>query len=271
MIKYIKRLFYKKNTKNKQVPVTEPFREVVKRLQLTIDEKVELLIKNQGRLNNESLSKDDHLYNDLLLDALDITELMFDLEYIFEVEIQEGAFPLTVGGVKEYIKKKTGNPGYVVPEDELNFESPGWGWSGLANTFYNETLYSRSLAIKKLVGNGYKIQDPESDNPFKELINFTLNYFEKYFIDKPSDAERLLIEAFPIMHIYIKRYIRKSQVEVMLEDHPDEQKAYDEFLDFCEKIFCSLFPDKVQRDEQIKKHFKILHYDLIKYIEDKNK
>lgn len=45
---------------------------------------------------------------------------------------------------------------------------------------HNQHLYGRSLAIKELLNNSYQILKDEYGNPFKELIKFTLLYFENY-------------------------------------------------------------------------------------------
>jgi hypothetical protein len=132
---------------------------------------------------------------------------------------------------------------------------------------HRENLYGRSLAITELVENHYQIRSVESGNPSKELINFTLHYFDKYFSEKPIEAEKLLRDSFPTMHLYIKRQISNEQNEINNNVEFDDQDAYDEFLFFCKKTFCSLYPDKSIRDEQIRHHFKIHVKDLIRYID----
>ena len=106
----------------------------------------------------------------------------------------------------------------------------------------------------------------EHGNPFKELINFTLQYFEKDIKDKPVEAENQLRSAFPLMHEFIHRQISKQQNSISIENNFDEQQAYYEFLDFCKTVLCSLYPEKNERDLQIRRHFKIFHNDLIQFI-----
>jgi len=139
----------------------------------------------------------------------------------------------------------------------------------LGMTLHNEHLYGRSLAIKEMLNNSYQILNDEYENPFKELINFTLLYFENYAKDKKEDADKLLISAFPLMHQFIYRQIFKQNNNIPVVSDFDEQKAYDEFLLFCKNVFLSLYPDKVIRDRQIKLHF-VLGNDLIHFIENEN-
>lgn len=158
-------------------------------------------------------------------------------------------------------------------EDELIFyENPEWDYvksfAELGFTLHREQLYGRSLAIRELIQNQYEVLLDEHGNPFKELINFTLNYFEQYLLNKPNEAESLLIQCFPIMHKYICRQILQERAINDNDINIDEQKAYDEFLEFCKKVFCSLYPEKSTRDLKIRQHFQILANDLISYIEN---
>ena len=47
----------------------------------------------------------------------------------------------------------------------------------------------------------------------------------------------------------------------------DEQKGYDEFLDFSYKLFTQSFTDKKLRDKAIRNNFKIFGGDLISFID----
>jgi len=47
-----------------------------------------------------------------------------------------------------------------------------------------------------------------------------------------------------MLWLYIKRQISNQQNEINNSIPFDEQNAYDEFLFFCKKAFCSLYPDK---------------------------
>lgn len=150
-------------------------------------------------------------------------------------------------------------------EDELTSDELGIKFG---MTLHDEHLYGRSLAINELLNNSYQIFDDEYQNPFKELINFTLLYFENYTNDKTVDADNLLISAFPLMHQFIYRQISKQNNFIPVVSNFDEQKAYDEFLLFCRNVFLSLYPDKDIRDRQIKLQFKVLDNDLINFIEN---
>ncbi len=94
-----------------------------------------------------------------------------------------------------------------------------------------------------------------------------MKYFEGYFVEKPLEAERLLKNTFPTMHLYIKRQITNQQNEITNIIPIDEQNAYDEFLLFCKNAICLLYEDKSIRDQQIKHHFKIFHNALIQFID----
>ena len=149
---------------------------------------------------------------------------------------------------------------------ELNFLEEN-SFSQLFRTIHSEHLYGRSLAIQGLINNEYQILKDEYGNPFKESINFTLLYFEKYFNESAIDAEQSLRDSFPTMYHYIKRQIDKQHNEIIKVSNFDDQNAYEEFLVFCKKTFCSLYPEKNIRDEKIKNNFKIFHPSLIKFIE----
>lgn len=156
-------------------------------------------------------------------------------------------------------------------DEKIFYDNPEWeflkSFAELAFTLHREHIYGKSLAIKELIENRYQILLDEHGNPFKELINFTLKYFDRYFVEKPIEAEKLLIDTFPTMHLYIKRQISIQQNEITNSIPIDEQNAYDEFQFFCKNAFCSLYPAKSIRDEQIKLHFKNFHNALIQFID----
>jgi hypothetical protein len=113
--------------------------------------------------------------------------------------------------IEELYPNMTGNEIYsaILEKDEVELTSDELGIL-MGMTLHNEHLYGRSLAIKELLNNSYQILDDEYENPHKELINFTLLYFENYTNDKPVDADNLLISAFPLMHQFIYRQISKQ-------------------------------------------------------------
>jgi hypothetical protein len=162
------------------------------------------------------------------------------------------------------LENKENNDEELTNEEKKFLEDEGWAQFG--RTLHREHLYGRSLAVRELINNNYLTLPDEHGNPFKELINFTLQYFEKYIKDKPVEAENQLRSAFPLMNEFIHRQISKEQNSISIENNFDEQQAYDEFLDFCKTLLCSLHPKKKERDLQIKRLFKIFHNDLIQFI-----
>jgi hypothetical protein len=143
-----------------------------------------------------------------------------------------------------------------------------WSWPfSLEQIFYHEHLYARSTAIKELLNNNYLPLENEHGNPFKELINFTLRYFENYIKENPVEAVVQLSRSFPLMHQFIHRQITKHDDTILIEDDFNEQQAYDEFLIFCKSYFCSFYPVKNERNLQIRRYFNIKANDLIQFIE----
>lgn len=141
------------------------------------------------------------------------------------------------------------------------------GWAQLEKILHHEHLNGRSYAIRELLNNNYQTLPNEHRNPFKELINFTLQYFEKYIEDNPVEVVNQLRISFPLMHKFIHRQISNQQNSISIENNFDEQKAYDEFLIFCKNVLCSDYPNKNERDLQIKLRFKTFYNDLIHFID----
>jgi hypothetical protein len=166
------------------------------------------------------------------------------------------------------LEKKEENDEELTNEEKNFLENEGW--AQLSKTFHREHIRGRSLAIRELINNNYFSLRNEHGNPYKELINFTIRYFEKFLEERPVEAVNLLKIAFPLMHQFIYRHITKQEKSISLENNFDEQEAYDEFLDFCKNVLCSLYPEKKERDIQIRHHFNIFHNELIQFIEDKN-
>jgi hypothetical protein len=156
-------------------------------------------------------------------------------------------------------------------DEKIFYDNPEWeflkSFADLGWALHRENLSGRSLAVRELIENRYQVLLDEHGNPFKELINYTLMYFDRFFYEKPIEAEKLLRDSFPTMHLYIKRQISNQQNEIHTKILVDEQKAYDEFLVFCSITFSSLYSDKRVRDLQIIRHFKIFHKDLIRFID----
>lgn len=158
----------------------------------------------------------------------------------------------------------------LTEDEKIFFNDPEWdALKSLAKLYYtinDEYERGRSFAIRELMNNQYNIQINEHGNPHKEFINFTLNYFVNYFSENPIDAELLLNDEFPTMSPFIKKYILNHQDITINESPLNEQISYNEFLLFCKKQFCLLYPEKIIRDEEIKNQF-ILHSDLIRFID----
>ena len=266
MIKYLKNLFSKKETQfaNQKKSDQEFFIENIKEMDLSINKKIEELIRRKFCLSNDEVLDSRSLTIDFGCDYIDLYELISEIEHIFDIKVQDGGFQLNVGEIKEYVRKKIENPNYIVSDKNSHIDL--WPQS-LEQILNEEHLYARSLAIKAILENDYQILEDESGNPFKELINFTLKYFEGYFVEKPIEAEILLKNSFPTMHLYIKRQIANQQNEITNIISIDDQNAYDEFLLFCKNAICSLYADKSIRDQQIKHHFKIFHNALIQFID----
>ena len=140
-------------------------------------------------------------------------------------------------------------------------------WSNLALTLERENVKARNLSIQELISNEYKSLSDEHGNPYKELINFTLFYFESFYRKNSNDAEKSLLSSFPTMHFYIKRKIFNLQNDLLNKQHIDEQISYDEFLMFCVNYFSIEYPTKKNRDKQIKLHFNIMSDRLIEIID----
>ncbi len=156
-------------------------------------------------------------------------------------------------------------------EEKIFYDNPEWEFiksiAELGFILYREHQYGKSVAINELIEGYYQIHLDEHQNPFKELINFTLKYFDRFFVENPIEAEKLLKHSFPTMHLYIKRQISTQKSEITSRVPIDEQRAFDEFLIFCKNAFCSHYPDKTIRDERIKYNFKIFHNSLIQFID----
>tara|TARA_B110000902_G_scaffold233730_1_gene277749 strand:- start:1895 stop:2743 length:849 start_codon:yes stop_codon:yes gene_type:complete len=280
VIQYLKNLFFKKeNTFSKsKIFVQGTSNDIIKKMNLSDNEKIELLIKRIFWLSDDKISDSSSLEIDFGCDGGDVIDLISGIEYVFNINAQENGFELTIGGIKEYVKKKINEPNYIVPDESLHL----WPLN-MAEAFYSDFRNGRSMAIKQLIDNNYETLNDEYENSFKEPINFTLQYLEKHFDYKTIEAgaenvtseditgeivtDNILISAFPLMQKYIYRQIFKRQNAISIENNFDEQQAYDEFLFFCKNILCSNYPDKNERDIQIRSYFKIMSNQLIEFIE----
>ena len=150
-------------------------------------------------------------------------------------------------------------------EDEWTYEEEDFNLRMILNVEFES---GRSKAIKELIHFKYKIKINEFENPFKELINFTLYYFKSHYIEQPIETLTLLENVFPIMNQFIFREITNNRSLINIESDFDYQNAYDEFLIFSKNYYCSKFSDKLIRDKQIKKEFKLTHNGFINFIEN---
>lgn len=250
-----------KNYPNQNFSAIDNFIDSIKEMDLSNNHKIDLLIKKKFSLSDDELNDGSSLVIDYGSDYYDIIELMSEIEYIFNLKLEEGEFQLTVGKIKEYVKKKIQNPSYISSNKDFD-----WPWP-LEKNLYYEHLNARSKAIKLLLSNNYEILNDEYENIFKELINFTIKYFDKNFKINPVESNNQLRIAFPLMHKFILRQIFKKQYFIKVDVDFDEHKGYDEFLIFCSTLFCSLYPNKNERDSQIMQHFKRLHNSLILFID----
>ncbi len=166
------------------------------------------------------------------------------------------------------LENKENNVEELTNEEKKFLEDEGW--AQLERILVREHLQGRSLAIRALISNNYPPLPNEYRNPFNELINFTIQYFETYSKDKPIEADNLLRISFPLMHKFILRQISKQQNTISIENNFDEQEAYDEFLVFFKSTLCSLYPNKKERDLKIKRYFKKTYNSLIQFIDNEN-
>jgi acyl carrier protein len=242
---------------------------------ISIDDKIESLIINQLGIEKSEISDEKHIYNDLSGDELDIIELLSDIESYYNISIQEGAFKLTIGELKNYVKKIIKDPSFEVPENQILYEENGW--FSYIKIKHSEDIYGRELAIRQLIDNEYQIFDNEYGNPHKEIINFTILFFvTRKFTDKEKFLN-FIQRNFPIMNSYLIRQINLLNQNLQLpEDFKndnilnfDEQKAYFEFINFVCKYFTTNFKEKTLREQAIRKNFKYQGNAIISYIESK--
>lgn len=163
------------------------------------------------------------------------------------------------------LENKENNDEELTNEEKKFLEDEGC--AQLERILVREYLQGRSWAIRTLINNNYPPLPNEYRNPFNELINFTIQYFETYIKNKPVEADNLLRISFPLMHKFILRQISQQQNTISIENNFDEQEAYDEFLLFCKSTLCSLYPNKKERDLKIKRYFKKTYNSLIQFID----
>ena len=122
--------------------------------------------------------------------------------------------------------------------------------------------------INELVNNNYQYQSDNLSNPLKELTDFTVKYFEKYFAHFPDKAEELLRCNFPMIYPYLKKVILKDPGMIPFNDELNTQQAYDEFIFFIVDYFIVLFPEKEARDKELDRNFNYCLGAIKIYIEE---
>jgi hypothetical protein len=179
----------------------------------------------------------------------------------------------SIESAKEAIMQTNDNPNVNKGEESIE-EILG----DLSIVLNSEHLYGRSLAIKELLKNDYKIMENESANPFKELINYTLLFFASQSF-KDQDPIQLIKTYFPIMSENIITHVTRLNPQIMLKkmisSTPqnyvlDEQKGYDEFVNFVCVVFQNSNLDKENRNNTIRKQFKIMGNDIISLLDNRN-
>jgi len=74
-------------------------------------EKIRSLIASQMNVDEDKITIDTNLVEDLKADSLDVVELIMDLEQEFDLEIPDEDLPkvTTVREIVDYIQSRTGN------------------------------------------------------------------------------------------------------------------------------------------------------------------
>jgi hypothetical protein len=155
-------------------------------------------------------------------------------------------------------------------DDELSFEEEFYK---LGLTLNNERQTMQERAIQELMNGNYQILSNEHQNPYKELINFTLIIFINW---NPSKKHFVITEIalrFPIMYRYILRevflknplFVNNDPIQIE-DTEINKIEAFEEFIHFIEYYFGEN-PDKESRDVSIKQWFKILYSDVIYTVE----
>lgn len=177
----------------------------------------------------------------------------------------------SIESANEAIMQTNDNPN--VNKDEDSIEKILGDLSIVLNS---EHLYGRSLAIKELLKNDYKIMEDEFANPFKELINYTLLFFATQSF-KNQDPIQLIKTYFPIMSDNIITHVTRLNPQIiikkMISSTPqnyvlDEQKGYDEFVNFVCVVFQNSNLDKENRNNTIRKQFRIMGNDIISLLDN---
>lgn len=260
---------------NNQIYSMNDYLKGISELNISNAKKIELLLINKLDLKIHEISDESHLRTDLNAEELDIVELLMEIENLFNIKIQDGAFRLTIGELKNYVEKKINNPDYFISQDQIFYDETGM--NELAEILCNEHNYAISLAIKELVQNKYTILKEEYGNPYKELINFTLLYFTSKAFISNEFLLKTIQKYFSIMGSYLIRQLNiidpsiqfHSDLNNLINDNLDKQKGYDEFLNFAYIQFISKYPDKELRDSAIRNSFKFSGSGLILYIDKK--
>lgn len=160
----------------------------------------------------------------------------------------------------------------LTAEEEIVFNDPKWdflkSFAEMGYAVSSDQYNGRNAAIRELVENNYQYQSDNWRNPLKELTDFTVKYFEKYFAHFPDKAEELMRCNFPTMYPYLKKVILKDPRIIPFNEELNNQEAYDEFIFFIVDYFLVLFPEKEARDKELERNFKYCLGSIKIYIEE---
>lgn len=136
-----------------------------------------------------------------------------------------------------------------------------------ANIIYGDILMFRKMALASLIENKYIILKDETDNPNKELINFTLQFY-KSKVDS-VDLINEITRKFPIMYPFIINYLSGNSNSKFDIEEIDLENGFNEFIIFVIDYIQSLNLGIQERDDLIRSNFKILHYSVIQTLNDR--
>ncbi|WP_026978641.1 hypothetical protein [Flavobacterium tegetincola] len=188
-----------------------------------------------------------------------------DKEKLEDILFEDKYRDMTVDEIYTIIEKKDLYGEELSHAEQKFFEDNGW--SQLLLMIHREHTLGRSLAIRGLLDGNYQQLLNESGNPFKEFVNFAIEYFKKLSTANPEEAQARLLHYFPLMHPYIKNHIIKNTGEILVNVDCDHAEAFDEFLIFSKAFFLQSYPIKKKRDAEINQHFIRMSGELINFIE----
>lgn len=136
-----------------------------------------------------------------------------------------------------------------------------------ANIIYWDILMFRKIAVASLIENKYIILKDETDNPHKELINFTLQFY-KSKVDT-VDLRNEITRKFPIMYPFIINYLTGNSNTKFDIEEIDYENGFNEFIIFVIDYIQSLNLGIRERDDLIRRNFKIVQHSVIQALNDR--